>query len=50
MAINGICSCGNDPVTSAVEGIQWAVKGCETCGEKVIFEAPKSNKKKAGQK
>lgn len=49
MAINGLCSCGNDPVTNAVEGIQWAVKGCETCGEKVTFNSPKSDKKRAGR-
>lgn len=38
MPITKICKCGTEPVTSAAEGLKWAVKGCEDCKEKVTFD------------
>jgi hypothetical protein len=49
MAIKGTCKCGTDPVTSAAEGLKWAMSGCEDCGEKVTFDIPKSDKKRPGR-
>ena len=38
MSINGVCKCGSDPVTNAVEGLSWHLNGCPDCGEAVKFD------------
>jgi hypothetical protein len=49
MPINGTCKCGTDRVTNAIDGIKWAVEGCEDCGEKVTFDVNKTERVRPGR-